>query len=205
MLSVDEFIADVLGRDLKHMIADPETPAERHQRYLRERELKGRKTGSSTPAPVVRRPAVTKGPAKPVPKAPSVDPAKRRAATEARIKEMQARLEKLRELLRQLVEKAQERSGVDEADENQPSDSKTPSTRKKLSLKEREDAKKRAEEWRKKHPDEALDKQVRTLETQLENVTQKIAEMREKLAKPVSSPKGSPALTKSDRTPQPRR
>ena len=101
MRSVDDFISDFLA----HRIADPETPAERRERYLRERELKGRKTGSSTPAPVARRPSapVTKGVPKPAPKKPSVDPAKKRAETEARIEAMQQRLDTLRELLRQPV------------------------------------------------------------------------------------------------------
>lgn len=184
MHSVNEFI-----NSLKHVFVSgdsPETAAERHQRYLRERKLQGRKVGGSTPAPKLRPAApLTKALAKPLPqkalvKKASVNPAVKRAATEARIKDMQARLEKLRELLKQLVEKAQERSGVDEPDEKTPSTS-TKSDKKPLTASEKNEAAKKSEERRKQNPDKVLDQKAKRLDTQIKNVEEKIAEMHKKL------------------------
>jgi hypothetical protein len=205
MRSVDDFISDFLA----HRIADPETPAERRERYLRERELKGRKVGSSTPAPAVRRPsapALTKGVPKPAPKKPSVDPAKKRAETEARIEAMQQRLDTLRELLRQLVEKAKERSGVEDPKDEKPAKTTKPSDRKPLSEAEKAKAAKEAEEWRKNNPDKVLDQQVERLSTQIKNVEAKIAEMRKKLAEsPAPPPLRKSGPDKVGYNPQPRR
>ena len=183
MLSPDEFIRDFLA----HQILDPETPAERHERYLRERALKGRPTGrksSSTPAPRTST-STPRSSTKPPVKQPTQSPEQRRAEIEARIKSMQERLAQLRELLRQLVEKAQERSGVDQPEEQKPTKDSKSSDGKKLTEQEKADAAKAAEEWRKKNPDKVLDQKIKTLETQLKNVTQKIEEMRNKLAAPV--------------------
>lgn len=203
MRSVDDFISDFLA----HRIAEPYSPAERRERYLRERELLGRKTGSTTPAPVARRPSshVTKGPSKPAPKKPSVDPAKKRAETEARIEAMQQRLDVLRELLKQLVEQAKERSGVEEP-KKEPAKATKPSDRKPLSEAEKAKAAKEAEEWRKNNPDKVLDQQVERLSSQIKNVEAKIAEMRKKLAESPATP--SLRKTGSDKVgynPQPRR
>jgi len=182
MPSADEFISDFLAH-YDTATSDGETPAERHERYLRERQLKGRKTGSSTLAPVHKTStAIKKAPAKTVAKTPIIDPAKRRAATEARIKDMEARLDKLRELLRQLVEKAQERSGVEQPEDKKAADPKKTSNSKKLTEAEKAEAAKRSEEWRKKNPDKVLDQKVKRLETQIKNVEEKIAEMRKKIS-----------------------
>lgn len=182
MPSPDEFIRSFLA----HQVLDPETPAERHERYLRERALKGRPVGAKKPSAPVRKPSesLTRGPAK-TPTKPKKSPEQRRAEIETRIKDMQERLKQLRELLRQLVEKAKDRSGVAPPEEQKPDSPSNPSNRPKLTPQQKAEAAKKAEEWRKTHPDEVLDSQVKTLETQLKNVTQKIEEMRKKLASPV--------------------
>lgn len=204
MQSADEFINSLMHVSVSGDVA--ETPSERRQRYLRERELKGRKVGGSTPAPKPRTSAsVTRAPTPP-PKRGSVDPAARRAATEARIKDMQARLEKLRELLRLLVEKAQERSGVDEPNEKTSSTSTKTSDRKPLSESEKNEAAKKAEEWRKQNPDKVLDEQAQRLESQIKNAEKKIAEMRKKLVdSPVKLHTRTPGPDKFGYNPLPRR
>lgn len=193
MYSAKEFINSLMHVSVSGDVA--ETPAERHQRYLREQKLKGRKVGSSTPAPKLRpKDSVTRAPT-PLPKKTPVDPAAKRAATEARIKGMQGRLEKLRELLKQLVEKAQERSGVEEPEETKPSKTAKSSDKKPLTEAEKTDAAKKAEEWREKNPDKVLDQKVQRIESQIKNVEEKISEMRKKLAE---SPVTLPRKTGSD-------
>ena len=206
MLSGDEFLEDIL----RHYIPDRETPAERHERYLRERELKGRTTGGgSTPAPT-RRPStsssVTRAPAKPLPKKTPVDPAVKRAATEKRIEEMQARLDKLRELLRKLVDQAQERSGVEQPEKEAKTEPTKSSSSDKLTEAEKAEKAKATEEWRKKNPDKVLDQKAKRLETQIKNVEDKIKEMRKKLAEsPAPRPTKTPGSDKVGYNPLPRR
>lgn len=184
---LNEFIGDCI----KHYQTVGYDPAERRERYLRERELLGRK-----PA-VVKKPTTNRSPSKLPPKAssrtpikkpiPKKDPVQRRKEVEAKIEKLKNYLSRLKEILAQLVEQAKARSGVEESLNDKKASTRNPSSS-KLTEKQKADKAKAQQDYYEKHKDELLDKQAKNLESQIKSVTQKIQDMREKLAAPASKP-----------------
>lgn len=181
---------EVIASCIKHYVEEGYDPAERRARYLRERQLMGRKPGLVKKNPTSSSKTFKKIDAKtPVKKPiPKKDPAQRRKEVEAKIEELKSRLARLRELLAELVQQAKVRSGVDEIETatKQPS-GKAPSSS-KLTEKQKADKAKAQQEYYEKNKDKLLDQQVTTLGAQIQSVAQKINDMRVKLATPTSRP-----------------
>jgi hypothetical protein len=205
MPSVDEFI-----NELMHFTDyDPEA---RHLAYLRTRQLKGRKPAAAAPVKVPNRntgvvgPAKKPAPKKPAPKKPVPKPAPKptdsaatRAANQAKVDALKARLEKLRTVLKDLVDKAQVRAGLP-TDAEQAS-KKTAATKaapakkpaKELTAKQKADARKRSAEWYAKNKTKKVSEVTKDLQSQIDDVNAKIKAMRAKLGIKASSiPKKKP-------------
>lgn len=160
-------------------------PAKAHQYYLRTRKLKGRRPGV---ARVSSQRTGTKPTAQAVPagtKPNRADTKSRRAELEAQKVALEKRLDRLREVLRKLVDEAQARSGVkkpghdvkdaapetqvDKADRNQAEKSRKPLT----ASQKREKAQKAKETYEKEHPN-TLSQDVDILKLQVEDMHKKI-------------------------------
>jgi hypothetical protein len=185
---LEEFVHDCI----KHYQTVGYDPAERRERYLRERELLGRKpTAVKKPLPK-RSTSKTSQKISTLPSTkkliPKKDPAQRRKEVEAKVEELKGRLARLKEILAQLVEQAKARSGVKESDNKDEKTSTRRSSTSKLTDKQKADKAKAQQDYYEKHKDEILDKQVKTLDSQIKSVAQKIKDMREKLAAPAVRP-----------------
>lgn len=185
-------------------------PTKRREYYLRTRELKGRQPGVGRPqSPTVRpgvgrppSPATRPGRATLPTKAVQgqVKPKSKSEEIEARVAELKARLERLREVLRELVKQAQIRAGVDPAEAVQPGTPSTKPTKKpektpeKLTP-EQQAAKEKADaEYYEKNKDKILADQVKDLDTKIKAVQAKIQQLREQAAlpqKPIRTQVGS--------------
>lgn len=174
-------------------------PVKAHLYYIQNRQLKGRKSGEGPPPPQGRQ-----GEGKPAQMAPK-PPAHRmvatkhpsnaaiKAASDRRVMELKARLEKLREELKSLVEQAKKRSGAmtPKKDDPQPKGDQTKSDSKKdkpRSQSEKDKAAKAAKEYYDKtHPEAAL-------LTQIADVQKKIEKKREELLKSVKTARRKAAV-----------
>lgn len=174
MPSPEEFIDDLF-----HMY----DPVDRHQRYLRERQLKGRRPTATKPV-VVRRPGVihpivsrtTKTLVKkPVgKKLPVKSPEQRRREIKAQVEALKTRLDTLKKVLAELVRQAQARSGKMPADKK-PDEKKTVAEKKK--------AAQASKDYRDKHKNDppTPSQELRDLQIKINTVKKKIDEMRAKL------------------------
>lgn len=182
MHSVDEFLAELFHEE-------EYDPVKRREYYLRTRQLKGRPRGGASSGPVIERPGQTNEasttrpsggttlPAKTPPK-----PAGSKTSIETRVAELQARLEKLRSVLRELVKQAKARSGVVEQPTKNPSTPSKPSDKKSTLTPQQQAAQeKAAREYYEKHKNEILEEQAKQLESQIKSVQEKIANMRAQL------------------------
>lgn len=158
--------------------SEPYDAAKAHEYYLRNRKLKGRKTGIQQ-EPVSRR---NKGlPTKPIVQKSSAQKAKERAAIKGRVVALQARLAKLKEVLAELVKQAKARSGIE-------TKTKTKDAASTTAQKAAED--KSSKEYYEKNKakiaakakKEAEANNVSDLEAQIKEIQQKIAEARAELA-----------------------
>lgn len=165
-------------------------PTERHQRYLRERQLKGRRPATTKPV-VVRKPgAIHPGVsriAKPVVKKPIgkklqiKDPEQRRREIKAQVEALKTRLETLKRVLAELVKQAQARAGQQPVDKK-PDEKKTPAEKRK--------AAQASKDYRDKHKNDppTPSQELRDLQTKITAVKKKIEEMRAKLQEATKAP-----------------
>lgn len=162
-------------------------PIKAREYYLRTRKLKGRQKGSVDLAGS-RRPGGSTVSALPR-KKKAVSPAlQRRRETQARINALNERLEALRKVLRELVEAAKARSGVETP---KPKDSKskapvkkaTSAGSEKLTAAQKKEAAKKAKERYEKEKDKnvSLTDQEKTVQAQVEAVKKKIVQARKDL------------------------
>jgi len=190
MPSVDEFI-----NSLMHLEAGYD-PAKRREYYLRTRELKGRQPGAQTLVP--NRNGGVVGPSKSAPPAskkaaPKKAPPKKdsaaakRSANQAKVDALKARLEKLRKVLKDLVDKAQVRAGLptdaEQASKQKADSKKEPAKKpaKELTAKQKADARKRSAEWYAKNKTKKVSEITKDLQSQIDDVNAKIKAMRAKL------------------------
>jgi hypothetical protein len=184
----------------------PYDPRKRREYYLRTRQLKGRKPGSKLPT-APRRP--TKGdalpdrdPRDPRPSTLAQRRAKRRKEIEARVIALTKRLEKLRSVLKELVEAAQVRSGV-EPSEKSPTTSKRADTtgpekrteRKTQTATQKKESAERSKEYYEEHKDPSISKKTEQLQRDIKLLEQKIMRAR-RFLKTVAANARNDAVTK---------
>lgn len=172
MSQPDDFI-----QGLAHMY----DPIDRHERYLRDRQLKGRQPSKKAPTvgksgTLHPKGGATRQPVKKV--APKKSAAAVRKETLAQVEALKARLEKLREVLRQLTEQAQARAGdtlLTTKDKAEKPSHTTAAEKKK--------AAEASQKFRDKHKNDTPNpsEELKTLQTKIKNVQKKIEEMRAKL------------------------
>jgi hypothetical protein len=182
-------------------------PQARHLAYLRTRQLKGRQPAAAAPVKVPNRNTGVVGPTKkPAPRKTVPNPAPKptdstatRAANQAKVDALKTRLEKLRAVLKDLVDKAQVRSGLPTAAEQaskasaatKAAPAKKPA--KELTAKQKADARKRSAEWYAKNKTKKVSEVTKDLQSQIDDTNAKIKAMRTKLGVKVSSiPKKKP-------------
>jgi hypothetical protein len=202
MPSVDEFI-----NELFHLEGGYD-PQKRREYYLRTRELKGRSPAVSPPLSPSRNGGVV-GPSKSAPSSPKkalakvpakIDPgAAKREANQAKVDALKKRLETLRKVLKDLVDKAQVRAGLptdaEQAAKKEAAAKAVGSKKaaKPLTAKQKADARKRSAEWYAKNKTKTMSEAAKGLQEQIEDVNAKIKAMRAKLNVKVSSiPKKKP-------------
>lgn len=169
---------------IEHALRAPYDPQKAHAYYLRVRKLKGRKKGDVN---------------FPNPKFPKVGQhLDKRAKTSeqlrneahARVVAIQARLDRLKEVLAKLVEEAKGRSGVEDKPATKKTEAKadTSSTTKdkpKTSQQKKEDAKKARDRYEKEKK-QSPDQQIETLRAQVKDVEEQIRKIREQLKESVN-------------------
>lgn len=157
----------------------PYDPQKAHEYYLRVRELRGRKKGTDFPDVKLPKSAIAKA-----------DPhkmtaAQRREQAHARVVAIQARLDRLKEVLAQLTEQAQTRSGVkdnsaEKAKKEEPAKQKTDTKEKpKTAQQKKEDAKNARDKYQKEH--QSPSQQEKALRAEVKDVQAKIHEIRDQL------------------------
>lgn len=191
----------------------PYDPVKRREYYLRTRQLKGRKTGTASAPAVTRMRKARAVGATPNHRVLNQKQrrAQRRKEVEHRVAALNIRLRKLREVLRDLVEDAQRRSGVNPADSAPAKQSKqaTPTGSKKKTEPRTQttaDKKKSAErskeyyEKTKKVTGPVMDKLLSVKENQLKKevtvLEQKIMKARKALKQSVAKARQDSSKTK---------
>lgn len=179
MLTVEEFLEDFLAHDYD--------PIKAHQYYLRTRELKGRdQAADDAPA---KREGDRQEPTSPFRRHSNKQtPEQHRAEVSAQVDALKTKLATLKETLAQLVEAAKLRSGIKPEVKTTQKPKSSPNEPSELTRKQRDDAAKRAKEFREKNPDEVLNQEVEALNTKIKAVQDKIQQMREKLKSVFSQP-----------------
>ena len=166
---------------------------ERHQRYLRERDLKGRRPAAAKPV-VTRKPGalhpsvsrVKKPLAKPVKKLPLKKAPPKKTAAErqkeirAQVDALKGRLETLRKVLQELTKQAQAKNG-NQLNIGEPAKKLTPAQKRKA-------AESRKKSDQKNDKDPTPSEELKALQTKIKAVQTKIKEMREKLAEAAKKP-----------------
>lgn len=168
-------------------------PIDRHERYLRERALLGRRPAAAKPVmvrkPGAMHPAVTRPTKvikKPVAKkVPKKSAAQRRKEIQVQVDALKGRLETLRKVLAELVKQAQTKSGQ-ETKSSKPADKKTTAEKKK--------AAQVSQKFRDKHKNDPVtpSEELKDLQTKIKVIQKKIEEMRTKLKAAVKKPTGKP-------------
>lgn len=170
--SLDELLESL---NLSH-VDMPYDPAKRREYYLRTRQLLGRKTGQALDTSRERNKSSSP---------PFVPPKKAKASSkqsdfQAQMDALNARLDKLKKVLAELVKQAQARSGVE------PADTKASSNKpaKKLTAKQKADAAKRAKKSAEKNKDkkQTPSQQIKALETKIKAIQAKIKKMKAEIA-----------------------
>jgi hypothetical protein len=170
---------------LEAVIAHAYDPQKAHEYYLRTRKLKGRRRasdqlsgpregfnpGGSATAPPRRSARQT--------------PKQRQALARARVAAIQKRLDRLKEVLAELVEQAKRRSGieVDDKSEKSTAETKDAKPKRRTAAEKKKDAKAQAER-REKEQRLSPDQKVAAIQKEMAQVREQIAEIRAKLARP---------------------
>jgi len=179
MPSAEDFIKEFLS----HADYDP---AARREYYLRTRELKGKRPGTSSEST----PNSNGGVVGPIGRSKtstdkSSDP--KLTSAQKQVEELKARLAKLREVLEKLVDQAQKRSGQaapsSTSKQTQEKKSADKAPEKKLTPKQEADARKRAAEAYAKEKNKPISQVAKELKTKIADINAKIKAMREKLSK----------------------
>lgn len=171
-------------------------PAKAREYYLRTRQLKGRKPGSQVLAK--GKPQASVAPSK------GKKAASKREQLEAQKAALEKRLDRLRDVLRELVDAAKKRSGVDtdkEAPDNDPKETASRNESKKkdtplTSKQKKEKADKAREEYQKNNGGPTLSKEVEQLQRQVQDIRAKIqkavedARTKSSTSKPQTASKG---------------
>lgn len=165
MKRVDEF--------LQHHLEHEYDPAKRREYYLRNRKLKGRKRGL-VEAPAGGRPAGR-------PQPPRKAAATKTAEIEARKVALEKKLERLREVLRELVEAAKARSGVEPKRDKEASAPEPTSSKKDSKLTAAQKRKKAAQAREDYEKEKQSAPTTKSLEADIAEVREQIAAARAKL------------------------
>lgn len=151
-------------------------PLKRREYYLKTRELIGRNKGSDQLSELSRGSShLVKAKPKPIHR----NATQRRKATEARLAELQGRLEKLQKVLADLVKKT---GGSKKDDSPDQKKKREPS---KLTAKQRHEAAKRSKDYRKKHPPS---EQIKQITAKIKAIRAQIAKLRAEAKTPEKKP-----------------
>lgn len=176
--SAEEFLDDFFSVEIP--IEHAYDPVKAREYYLRTRELKGRTKGSELAT--VKRSASVQTPAQ-MAAARKAAALKHRKAQEAKVAQLKARLEKLKKILKKLVEEAKKRSGVDSKPSTSPaSASAKAKADKPLTAKEKADAAKKAKEYRDKNKNQTPDQEAKAIQQQIDAALKRIAKMRKQIS-----------------------
>lgn len=161
-------------------------PNARRERYLRDRELKGRAPGKgkdSSPSSGSTQSNVVQ-----TSKQRSVSAEARRKKIAAETEQLKQKLEQLKVVLKKLVEQAKQRSGAEKKSEpTKPSESKSSSDT-KLTSKQKADKAKASKETYEKEKKESPDDQLKAVKAQIQAIQEKIQKKRAELARSKPSP-----------------
>lgn len=177
MKEVNEFI----GEFLEHVY----DPKKAHEYYERTKKLKGRKRGtSSTYATRVTAPSAnTRTRAAAVATSGGKAPAKKTAGADARVAAIQARLDRLKEVLAELVAQAKGRAGVEpESNTKKKTESSKDSKPEKKTAAEKKKDAKAAKERRDKEAKLSPDQRVAAIQKEMQQVREQIADIRARMA-----------------------
>lgn len=178
------------------MHVDPTySPQKAHEYYLRTRELVGRQPGvAAQPAKVT---SAAKPAAAPLKKAAPVaakPAASKQSAVDAQMTALQARFDKLKEVLASLVAAAKARSGVDSK-----AASKAPTKETAAQTKKRSDAAKKYYDAHKNDKPQTPDAQLKALQQKIADISAKIKKLQAEAAaakKPAAKPAAKPVSKK---------
>ncbi len=191
MLSVDDFLGEILEDnptlDLQHAY----DPVRAREYYLKTRKLKGRRKGteklpvgrvlSDAENKVERKRALARRIA-----AKKARNKKLKEEAEARVLQLQARLDKLKDILAELTKQAKARSGIEtkSTSKEKAENKKANEDRKPATAAEKKEAAKRAKEAadKKKDGDPSLSDQAKELDAKIAKVRESIAKMKEQIA-----------------------
>jgi ribosomal protein L29 len=179
VLQLEEFLEDFLMHQYD--------PVDRHERYLKERQLLGRRPASKKPVVTQKtgalHPAVSRTKAPPAKAAPKKSAAQHNKETLSKVSALQAKLEQLRQVLHDLNMQAKARGLDTTTSTGAPGKSSEPSHRTAAQKKAAAEA---SQKFRDKHKDDPKtpDQQLKEIQTKIDQLTKKIAEMRAKLKAP---------------------
>lgn len=155
-------------------------PQKAHDYYVRTRHLKGRHGGSGHPLSSGRQGGGNQH------HPPKKSAKELQKEAHARVAALEKRLERLREVLRELVKQSKARAGVET--KNTPTKKAAASGGgskghdKPLTAAQKRDAAKRSEEYRKKHPEhKSDDKKAKEVEAKIKDVREQIRKIRAEL------------------------
>lgn len=188
---VDEF--------LQHHLEHAYDSAKRREYYLRTRELKGRKKGRGD------RPTGGRPTGRPQP--PRKKAGQTPAEIEARKVALEKKLERLKEVLRELVEAAKARSGVEPTRDKEASTPEPTSSKKDSKLTAAQKRKKAADARKDYEPEKQSAPTTKSLEADIAKVREQIASARAKLRASIErsrSPQAAVVRSTSDKQKKPK-
>lgn len=156
-------------------------PIDRHGRYLKERELKGRRPASTKPVVSKKNgalhPSVSR---KKTPVAPKQSKAAHDKAVSDKVSALQKKLEQLRQVLHDLMLQAKAK-GIDPSSSSDSGSSATKASTSTAAEKQAEA--KASQKYRDKHKNDPKtpDQQLKEIQSKIDQLNKKIAEMRAKL------------------------
>lgn len=171
-------------------------PQKAREYYLRTRKLKGRKKGSGDPEPSGRNSAGSKASTSRTRK-PKKTSAQKRKEAEAQVAALEKRLERLKDVLAELVKKAKARSGVEDSKSSSPKDrakqNADEKARKPLTAKQKREAAERSKknyEENKKTPNQEIKELQAKIKAIRAQIKAAIAASKKQSSKSQTAPKG---------------